>query len=102
MDRVKMTELPKPSSDVTEIIEWAIGATVFCINWIYFVGKYFKSKAEEKKEFIENVVIAAVKATLTSELQGIKDDVKVLFKYREDDRTHSDNQFKELMKEIKK
>lgn len=97
-----MTDLPKTSSDITEIIEWAIGATVFCINWIYFVGKYFKSKAEEKQEFIINVVQAAVKATLSSELQVIKDDIKVLFKYREDDRTHSDDQFKELMREVKK
>lgn len=97
-----MTDLPKPSSDITEIVEWLIGATMFCISWIYFINKYFKSKAEEKQQFIENVVIATVKATLDSELKSIKGNIDKLFEYREDDRKHSDDQFKELMREVKK
>ncbi len=97
-----MAGLPKPSSDLTEIIEWVIGATMFCISWIYFINKYFKSKSEEKQEFIQNVVIATVKATLDGELKGIKTDIEKLFDFREADRNHSDGQFKELMREIKK
>ena len=97
-----MTELPKPSSNTAEIIEWISGCIAFCISWIYFVNKYFKTKSEEKKEFIENVVIATVKATLDSELKGIKDNIDKLFKYREDDRSHFDGKVDTIIREIRK
>lgn len=100
--KTAMTDIPKPSSDITEIIEWLIGATMFCISWIYFINKYFKSKADEKQEFIQNVVVATVKATLDSELKIIKGNIDKLFEFREDDRNHTDAQFREIIKEIKK
>lgn len=68
--KVRMTNLPKPASDITEIIQWFIGATMFCISWIYFVNRYFKSKSEEKREFIQNVV----KSTIESCLLEFKSD----------------------------
>ncbi len=100
--RPKMADFPKPLSDLTEIIEWAIGAIMFCICWIYFINKYFKSKSEEKQEFIQNVVIATVKATLDSELSGVRADIKTLFKYRDDDSKRAESNFRELLKEIRK
>ena len=104
--------LPQPF-DWSENIKWIETLVALLTGWITFVVFYFKHKAKEKEEFIINVVEATVKATIKSEIQGIKDDVKTLFKYRDDDRKHSDDQFKEhrdhsdsqfkeLLREIKK
>lgn len=104
--------LPNPFdwNDNIKWIETLIGAL---IGWITFIILYFKHKSKEKEEFIVNVVRVAVAETLGSQLKDIKDDIKVLFKYRDEDRNHaddlfkehrdrSDDQFKELLKEIKK
>ncbi len=101
MDRKLAQPLPIPF-DWNENIKWISACVTALIGYIYYINIYFKNRAKEKENFIQEVVKATLRETLDGELQGIKDSIKVLFKYREDDRTHSDSQFKELLREIKK
>lgn len=93
--------LPNPF-DWNENIKWVAGCISGLLGYGYYINLYFKNKAKEKEEFIQDVVKATLRQTLDGELQGIKDNIDKLFEYREDDRNHSDAQFKELMREIKK
>lgn len=102
MNRKLAQQLPLPSFDWNENVKWIAGCITTLIGYIYYINVYFKNKAKEKENFIQEVVKATLRETLDGELQGIKDSIKVLFQYREDDRTHSDSQFKELLREIKK
>lgn len=104
---------PNPEFDVNKIIEVLIAVGGFLWATLAYMAKYFKDKALEREaaviakkveteEFIERVAIACVKATVDSVLTDVKEDIKVLFKYRDDDRRHFDLKFDGLMKEIKK
>lgn len=93
--------LPNPF-DWNENFKWIGICLSALLGYCYYVSLYFKGKARDKQEYIENIVQITLKQSLDGELEGIKDSIKILFKYREDDRTHSDNQFKELLRELKK
>lgn len=94
--------LPNPNFDWNENFKWIAGCISFLLGYGYYINLYFKNKAKEKEEFIENVVKATLRETLDGELKGIKDNIDVLFKYREADRKHIDDKFDKLMIEIKK
>lgn len=95
-------QLPPDPNNLYTLLEClSICVSIIIVIWKW-IDSYFKGLKEQKQEFIQNVVIATVKATLDSELRGIKDNISKLFEYREDDRNHTDGQFRELMKEIKK
>lgn len=98
---VTTPNLPEPF-DWNANFKWISTIVGALVAYTIYLMQYFKYRAKNNEEFIIKVVETTVKATLTSELSGIKDDIKVLFKYRDDDRTHADNQFKELLREIKK
>lgn len=93
--------IPDPTN-WTAIIEVAMSLISGLIAWIYLVNWYFKSKKQEKKEWIEQIATASVNAAMDSCLKDVRDDIKVLFKYREDDRNHIDNKFNMIMTEIRK
>lgn len=97
----------------TSIGTWLITVAGLCISFFGFTTKHFKNRAEEreahalaekqqKQEFIEKVVIATVTATLNSTLGGIKSDIEILFKYREEDKKEMNNRFDRVMIELKK
>lgn len=103
MNLKRMTANPlPPDTSLYSLIEiFFVCATFITVCWKW-IDSYFKSLKESKQEFIQSVVVATVRATLESELKGVKENISKLFEYREDDRTHSDSQFKELLREIKK
>jgi len=98
----KLATAPLPTFDWNENIKWISGCVTFLLGYIYYINYYFKNKAKEKQEFIQDIVKATLRTTLDHELQTIKTNIDKLFELREDDRTHSDAQFKELLREIKK
>jgi len=98
----KLATAPLPTFDWNENIKWISGCVTFLLGYIYYINYYFKNKAKEKQEFIQDIVKATLRTTLDGELREIKESIETLFKYRESDRNHSDAQFKELLKEIKK
>jgi hypothetical protein len=91
-----------PTFDLTLVFQWMAG----CVSAVYTICKvadgYFKNKQAEKQEFIKNVAVAAVNAVLDGVLKDVNNKIDALFDYREKDRTHSDQKFSELMKEIKR
>lgn len=72
------------------------------VGWFYFVHWYFKNKAQEKENWIKQVATTAVNTAMDNCLKDVRDDIRVLFKYREDDRKHIDNKFDIIMTEIRK
>lgn len=72
------------------------------VAWFYFVHWYFKNKAQEKENWIKQVATTAVNAAMDSCLKDVREDIKVLFKYREEDRKHIDHKFDGIMTEIRK
>ncbi len=72
------------------------------VGWFYFIHWYFKNKAQEKENWIKSIATTAVNAAMDSALRDVRDDIKVLFKYREEDRKHIDENFRTMMVEIKK
>lgn len=95
-------QLPTPSPDWNENIKWIAGCISALLGYGYYINLYFKNKAKEKQEFIQDIVKATLRNTLDHELQGIKDNIETLFKYREDDRKHIDEKFSVMMRELKK
>lgn len=93
--------LPTPSFDWNENIKWISGCVTFLIGYIYYINYYFKNKAKEKQEFIQDIVKATLRTTLDGELREIRDNVKQLFDFREADRNHIDEKFSKLMSELK-
>ena len=71
-------------------------------GYAYYINLYFKNKAKEKEEFIQDVVKATLRETLDGELKSIKENIDILFKYREADRKHIDEKFDKIMIELKK
>ncbi len=99
----KLATPPLPNTvDWNENAKWISGCITFLVGYIYYINYYFKNKAKEKQEFIQDIVKATLRTTLDHELQAIKNNIDKLFEFREDDRNHSDAQFKELLKEIRK
>ncbi len=93
--------IPDPTN-WTAIIEVAMSLITGLIAWIYLVNWYFKSKKQEKKEWIEQIATAAVTAAMDSSLRDVRGDIQTLFKYREADRAHIDGRFDIIMTEIRK
>lgn len=99
--------------DINKFIEVSMGLATFLIGYVVYIGKKYKDKAAEREinaqakkvetqEFIEKVAIACVNAALDRVLNDVKEDIKVLFQYREEDRLHYDKKFDGLMREVKK
>lgn len=97
---VTTSNLPEPF-DWNANFKWISGCITFLLGYGYYIIQYFKHRAKDKEEFIVNVVKETVKVTLSSELQSIKEDVKKLFDLREADRTHFDEKFSGVMRELK-
>lgn len=104
---------PNPEFDITKIIEIFITVAASLGGILYGMSQYFKDKASardaallakkvENEEFIQKVAIACVKATLDSVLGDVKEDIKILFKYRDEDRKHYDDRFDKVITAIKK
>jgi len=104
---------PNPEFDFNKILEVLIAVGGFLWATLAYMGKYFKDKESarlaainakkiETEEFIEKVAIACVKATVDSVLTDVKNDIVILFKYREEDRKHFDTKFDNVMAAIKK
>ncbi len=72
------------------------------VGWFYFVHWYFKNKAQEKENWIKSIATTAVNAAMDSCLKDVREDIKILFKYREDDRKHIDDNFRSMMTELRK
>jgi len=92
--------LPNPF-DWNENIKWIAGCISGLLGYGYYINLYFKNKAKEKEEFIQDIVKVTLRNTLDHELQGIKDNIDKLFEYREDDRKHIDEKFSKIMSELK-
>ncbi len=104
---------PTQSTDIVPLVYFLGACVTFLIGWIYFINAFFKNKKEEKKEWIEQIASASVNAAMDTCLKPIRDDINLLFKYREDDRSHMDKsreddrrhfdgKFDNLMIEIRK
>lgn len=95
--------------NIADLYKWVAGITGGVVAfWKWVDGEFKKKKLEaetlklEREHFIKTVATEAVKQAMDSILSEVKDDVKTLFKYREDDRRHIDNKFDNIMKELKK
>lgn len=94
---------PTPTPFDLNTAIYVIGSCITgLIAWVYFVNAYFKSKSREKEEWIKQIATAAVNAAMDSCLKDVRDDIKVLFKYREEDRKHIDHKFDMMVTEIRK
>lgn len=91
-----------PTFDLTVVFQWLIASVSGTWGFCTAVDAYFKHKKSEKEEFIKNVVVSSVNATLDGVLKDVNNKIDTLFEYRESDRVHSDQKFSELMKEIKR
>ncbi len=105
--------IPNPEFDINKLLEVLsiVAGSVLAI--CTYISKKFKDKASEREaatlakkveseEFIKKVAIACVEATLNSVLGDIKEDIKILFKYRDEDLKHWDKRFDGVMTAIKK
>lgn len=97
-----MTNTTPDPIDWNTIIQ--IGLSIFggLVAWIYLVNAWFKSKREEKKEWIEQIATASVNAAMDSCLKDVRRDVQTLFRHREDDRKHLDDRLDFIVTEIRK
>lgn len=103
MDRkLATTQIPIPSFDWNENIKWVSACITALLGYVYYINLYFKNRAKEKQEFIQDIVKTTLRNTLDHELQGIKDNIALLFEYREDDRKHIDDKFSKMMAELRK
>lgn len=102
MNKTLAPQLPNPNFDWNENAKWVEFCVSSLIGWIIYIRFYFKNKAKEKQEFIQDIVKATLRNTLDNELQDIKNNIDKLFEYREDDRNHIDDKFSKMMIELKK
>lgn len=104
---------PNPDFDINKIIEVLIAVGGFLWATLAYMAKYFKDKDAERaatlaakkvesEEFIKKVAIACVNATLEGVLKDVKEDISILFKYRDEDRKHFDEKFDKIILAIKK
>lgn len=102
-----------PEFDINKIIEALIAMAGILWATLSYMGKYYKDKASEREsnasakkieteDFIQKVAVACVRATLDSALKDVKDDINILFKYRDEDRKHYDDRFDKVITAIKK
>lgn len=102
-----MVSPPAYNLDWTSIGEWIVSVVGITIAFLGFTNKWFRDRAETraaialaekegKQEFIEKIVHTTVTATLNSVLGDIKDDIAVLFKYRDEDRKSREDDMKQL------
>lgn len=95
--------MPQPTdTSLYSLIEIIIICATFvtvCWKWI---NSYFKSKSQEKEEFIIKVADVAASAAIDKVLGGVRADIQTLFRYREDDRKHIDDKLDRMMLEIRK
>lgn len=108
-----MAPTSNPEFDINTLIKVLIAVSGSLIGILVWMKSYFKDKALERdaiasakkietEEFIEKVAVACVKATLASVLGDVKEDIKILFKYRDEDKKHWDDRFDKVMNGIKK
>lgn len=105
MGLLKTNEMTQPIPDPvdwTKIIEIVCSLLTVLIAWVYFVNRYFKNKAQEKEDWIKSIATIAVNSAMDSCLKDVRNDIQVLFKYREADRLHIDNKFDAMMTEVRK
>lgn len=94
----KTMELPKPEVDWNFIA----GCITGLIAWFYFIHWYFKSKSQEKKEWIENIAKTAVQVAMSESFKDVNKKIDTLFTLREADRVHIDNKFDIMITEMRK
>lgn len=92
----------------TNVIDW----TTMGVVWTFTIGiitvifkwidSYFAHKKESQENFIRNLVVTTVTATMDGCLKEMNDKVNKLFEYREKDREHLDEKFQNIVKEIRK
>lgn len=82
-----------PDDSLIKLGEWFIVALSFVILVWKFIDKYFEDKKTQKKEFIAEVV----RACIQSELTEVKDNIKELKTFRENDRKYFDDKFDKVM-----
>ena len=96
---IKKMALPNPDPTNWTLlgVVWAtvLGIITVCFKWI---DSSFRARREEREAFITAVVDRA----MSQSMQGMKDDIKQLFEYREADRLHIDEKFSKMMVEIRK
>lgn len=112
LSKIKSMAQPIPLPEVVNWTElgviWTIttGMLAFALTYLtkYFSHKRLlleKSK-EDQQSFIQKLVITTVTSTMEGCLKDIKEDVSMLFRYREEDRKNIDEKFMLMSKEIRK
>lgn len=96
-----MTE-PTSTFDWATLIEVFTPCITILIAFFKYVDAYFKSKKEEKAEFIEKIAEASVNKTLDKVFADQNSKITTLFEYREDDRKHWDARFDSVMSKLGK
>lgn len=84
--------------------DWTILGIIWglCLTALAIIFKWIDAHFAARKTDRESFIKAVVNEVLTSNLQSVKDDIKTLFQYHNEDRNHYDTKFDNLMKEIKK
>jgi len=91
---IRNMALQTPDDGLINLGKWFITAIGAVIGFWKLVDKYFEDKKTSKKEFIAEVV----KAAMQSELTQIKIDIGKLNDHRESDRKYFDEKFDRVMK----
>lgn len=103
MDFTKIKKMQQPTdTSLYSLIEiFIVCATFITVCWKW-TDSYFKSKSQDKEEFIIKIADVAASAAIDKVLGGVKADIQRLFTLREDDRKHIDDKLDRMMLEIKK
>lgn len=112
MEILKIKSMAQP---LPETVNWTQLGTIWTITAgvlafaLTYLTKFFSHKKEvlekareDQQAFIQKLVITTVTSTMEGCLKDIKDDVTILFRYREEDRKNIDEKFMAISKEIRK
>lgn len=88
-----------PSSNTDWTVLGTIGGA--CVTIITIMFKWIDSSFSARKMEREAFIKAVVSEAMSIALKDIKENVDILFKYREKDREYFDRKFSEMMKELK-
>jgi hypothetical protein len=100
--RINIMTEPIPTFDWSTLIEVFTPCITILIAFFKYVDVYFKSKKEEKAEFIEKIAEASVNKTLDKVFADQNSKISTLFEYREADRKHWDDRFDGIMNKLGK